>query len=289
VKLGFVVFVLLTSGVHAEDSVGICKGDAVPPGRVIVTEFDSGQCNSPGTKNAWDTVVPVDGTTVCLTSPFKRFNAREMPRKADANILQFVACEKVDSSACPLFRDGQQNAIVLRTPEHCLASTSSSKLLELSLKCDVQDKAPKPDESYDIAIGRVSPAPRGCASTAFVMQHLPPHQSLSDVVACVRSTAPFNPIGTTWQIFDTVVRRFRDKNCPDETAAHGPSEGYNAIVFHRSGQIGGESVCEGSPILDVGRTLDQSWPNSYFEGNSTDDCGNTQSYKVGKPIPPTPR
>jgi hypothetical protein len=95
--------------VAQDDKQSVCKDAAVPVDRVIVSGFQSAACSPPNTINAWDTVVPVEGTKVCQLS-----NTRSA-----ANVLKFQVCEQTTSDDCPSALDGTANAWVLRSPASC--------------------------------------------------------------------------------------------------------------------------------------------------------------------------
>jgi hypothetical protein len=94
-----------------DDKQAVCKGSEIPPDRVVVSEFQSAGCSDPDTNNAWDTVVPKDGTITCAKRPIT----------STASVFEFELCEEVISSSCPSKMDGTANAFVLRTPASCLA------------------------------------------------------------------------------------------------------------------------------------------------------------------------
>lgn len=94
-----------------DDKQAVCKDADIPADRVAVAEFQSAGCTPPETNNAWDTVIPREGTKLC----------EERHINSTARVLELESCERVQSESCPAEVDGTKNAVVLRSPKSCLA------------------------------------------------------------------------------------------------------------------------------------------------------------------------
>lgn len=104
-----------------DDKQAVCKDSKIPADRVAVSEYHSDGCSPPDTNNAWDTVVPKDGTIIC----------QKRDIESTARVLELELCEEVLSNSCPAKLDGTANAFVLRSPMSCLAQ----KETRLRLQC----------------------------------------------------------------------------------------------------------------------------------------------------------
>jgi len=232
----------------------------VPQGRVIVKEFESGSCNPPGAKNAWDTLEPQEGAVVCQDPTTVR---------ASANVLNYVPCEKVDSQDCPLNRNGTANALVLRTPAQCLAMTAPQgqalfKLAKLRTGCDppVFKGSDPIRHDFDVVVGRLAPGSAGCTAGAYIFQQVDEFDSF---LVRTDPNKPTDPIGV-WARYDKILRRLRDKNCPAQIEL-------NAIVVNRMGRsFLRETICFGSPYLKV-VSLRFGPLTQYFHEVYNEDCG----------------
>jgi len=127
-RLAVVLLILArcAAGQEPDPMDAVCKSNPIPADKVIVAEFQSELCSPPLTKNAWDTVAPIDGTVTCSESK---------SISASANVAQLMFCEKVHSDKCPRRPDGTPNATVLRAPVSCYAIAQTTWNVNISRHC----------------------------------------------------------------------------------------------------------------------------------------------------------
>jgi hypothetical protein len=277
-------FLCISRGIVAQGAKGVCKGDKVPPERVIVGEFE-GTCSPPDTMNAWDTVLPSDGLQVCQST---------LSFESGANVLQFVLCEKVDSAKCPLRKDGTPNAYVLRPPAVCESNRAPVgktlyKATELRLVCNTLGFDIREDEHVvahtDNPQCARKPYIEG-AKNAFVVERTEfstPWIFSKPWISCVGvdAVAPnilgppgrpptVRPLGRGTGYYEVVTRRFKDSNCP-------PTQELNAVVMTQltlhtspSELPIGAIYCDGSPYWN---TISSGDIERYFEHIYDGNCG----------------
>lgn len=262
-------FVFLAGSTMAQqsnnDTQGICKGDTVPYDSVIVREWESSRCDPPGTKNAWDTAQPTDGIQVCI---------RPDLLSAAGNVLELTSCEEIRSDACPLKLDGSMNAIVLRSPEHCVTPKK--------LRTACMPLAPSEIGPNEFVIGEMKVA-QGC-------NPMPRNQDQMNAVVLLEVENREQPFVTCTGVFgeiymkpfqphDVIVRRFHSRYCFDWSAAKQNTTGQlqlNAIAVYTitkrpPPQL---TLCYGTPLVQPpGQQIDRNWPLNWRDEVYDPKCG----------------
>jgi hypothetical protein len=205
-----------------------CKGAPIPPDRVVVSGFVSAACSPPDTENAWDTVVPADGTIACRlhdSMPTEQYDW-----KAAGNVLQLSTCEEVHSNECPKRLDGGENAIVLRSPASCLRHG----LTEMRVQCVDNLKLPKYD--FVVAITNNDKCKDAhderFSGNAFIIQTWEALDKPFSFCAPLRGPLGGEPPFRELEWDEAIVRRFHSDYCPDFKFVN-YEKGLNAISVIR--------------------------------------------------------
>ena len=252
-------------------TIGICKGDPLPPDRVIVAEFESPQCEPPESKNAWDTAHAEDGLTTCQ-------NTRSV--SAFASVMELVICEKVYSPKCPERKDGTPNGYVWRAPGECEKQKSNLGIeSKLRLVCNTTDMV-LGSEEYIIAetkTGTCNGVPRTTGSgSAWIVRD---YAGLNLVrISCV--DADGKPLDKEFTATDVILRRFSDRYCPNPGTL-------NAIALSHYGgsTMPGASLpnfpddatyCFGSPLLK----FNEEKFDRVFDAGCGGDTGKPNAFKL---------
>jgi hypothetical protein len=236
--------------VSAESEVAICKGDAIPPDRVIVKEYVSEQCKvevvngiqDPNVPNAYSIDQARDGLRVCE------------PRSP----VGFFLCEQSEpSTEC-----GGHKTYFLKSPAACAASAHRVGGLDVRIYCP--DK-PLPDGYVMVGTAHMSHfcTLPGNENGVIIRRISSPNLSLAmkGRSSTVRASSPVESdqldltANPAWKCRKSdkyppqtvVTGRFETPSCPDV----GLSSNLNAEVLDflpATGTSNRYEICSGSPI-----------------------------------------
>jgi hypothetical protein len=218
------------SALAQDAKLAVCKDSPIPADRVVVSEYQSDGCSQPATNNAWDTVVPTDGTIIC----------QKRSIESTAQVLELELCEKVISNSCPAQLDGTENAFVLRSPASCVAK----KAPDIRLAC-IKDSQERLYGEFVVGIietGDCGPGPyKQFAGNAYVIRK----RVDPDSVLKMCWNPPFQD-ASSLESDDFFLRRFFSPYCeilkPDSS---GPKKWNTVMVAKLKGRPSpGTMVCD---------------------------------------------